>query len=260
MLQSLLNGYRTVSLEEMGKVKLMNRVDTKFVTTMDRLEKLLELAVDRYFIQEIEGKQMMPYTTLYYDTDTCDMYAQHHRGKKNRQKIRVRRYESSGIAFLEVKRKNNKGRTDKKRMQVNDRVPDLDLYVYRNFLLQKSRYGAFRLLPQLSNAFRRITLVNNDMTERLTIDFDLRFHNEQTGLDSDMGPLVIIEVKRDGQTYSPVLDLLKQLRIHQSGFSKYCIGMSLTNPSLKRNRFNQRLRYVSKLARLSLPALSNNKP
>lgn len=247
MLQKLLDEYRSVSLEEMGKVKLMNRVDTKFVTTIDRLERLLELAIDRYSIQEIEGKQMMPYTTLYYDTDECDMYAQHHRGKKNRQKIRVRRYESSGISFLEVKRKNNKGRTDKKRMQVQERVPDLDLYVYRSFLLQKSRYGAARLSPHLSNAFKRITLVNNAMTERLTIDFDLKFHNEKTGMDREMGPLVIIEVKRDGQTYSPVLDLLKQLRIHQSGFSKYCIGMSLTNPALKRNRFNERLRYVEKL-------------
>ena len=62
-----------------------------------------------------------------------------------------------------------------------------------------------------------------------------------------MGPLVIIEVKRDGQTYSPVLDMLKQLRIHQSGFSKYCIGMALTNSKLKRNRFNERLRFVKKL-------------
>ncbi len=247
MLQQLLNEYRSVSLEEMGKVKLMNRVDTKFVTTIDRLERLLRLAVDRYAIQEIEGRQMMPYTTLYYDTDDCDMFGQHQRGKKNRQKVRVRRYESSGIAFLEVKRKNNKGRTDKKRMQVQERVPDLNLYVYRSFLLQKSRYGAANLTPHLSNAFRRITLVNNAMTERLTIDFDLKFHNEKTGLDHDMGPLVIIEVKRDGQTFSPVLDLLKQLRIHQSGFSKYCIGMALTDPSLKRNRFNERLRYVAKL-------------
>lgn len=247
MLQQLLSEYRTVSLEEMGKVKLMNRVDTKFVTTIDRLQRLLQLAVDRYALQEIEGRQMMPYTTLYYDTDTCDMFAQHQRGKKTRQKIRVRRYESSGISFLEVKRKNNKGRTDKKRMQVPERVPDLDYDVYRAFLIQKSRYGNCRLKPQLSNAFRRITLVNNAMTERLTIDFDLKFHNEQTHVDCDMGPLVIIEVKRDGQTYSPVLDLLKQLRIHQSGFSKYCIGMALTNPALKRNRFNERLRYVSKL-------------
>lgn len=247
MLQQLLDNYRCVSLAEMGKVKLLNRVDTKFVTTVDRLECLLRLAADRYTIQEIEGRRLMPYTTLYFDTPDCDMYAQHQRGRKGRQKIRVRRYESSGVAFLEVKRKNNKGRTDKKRMQLPERTPDLDKDVYRTFLIQKSRYGACRLVPQLSNAFRRITMVNDAMTERLTIDLDLRFHNEQTGMDREMGPLVIIEVKRDGLTHSPVLDLLKQLRIHQSGFSKYCIGMALTNPALKRNRFNERLRYVGKL-------------
>lgn len=251
MLQSLLDSYRSVSLEQMGKVKLMNRVDTKFVTTVDRLELLLQMAADRYSIQQIEGRQMMPYTTLYFDTPVCEMFAEHQRGKKARQKIRIRRYESSGIAFLEVKRKNNKGRTDKKRMQVGERIPDLNREQYRTFLIQKSRYGAARLLPQLSNAFHRITLVNDAMTERLTIDLGLRFHNEQTGQSADMGPLVIIEVKRDGLTHSPILAMLKELRIHQSGFSKYCIGMALTNPNLKSNRFKERLRYVSKLTSTS---------
>lgn len=240
----------------MGKVKLMNRVDTKFVTTLDKLEQLLQMAADRYSIQEIEGRQMMPYTTLYFDTPVCEMYAEHQRGKKARQKIRVRRYESSGIAFLEVKRKNNKGRTDKKRMQVAERTPDLDREQYRTFLIQKSRYGFARLLPQLSNAFRRITLVNDAMTERLTIDLDLKFRNEQTGNSADMGPIVIIEVKRDGLTHSPILAMLKQLRIHKSGFSKYCIGMSLTNPNLKSNRFKDRLRRVSKLSGNSITTIS----
>lgn len=247
MLQDLINEYRTVSLDQMGKVKLLNRVDTKFVTTVDRLELLLRMASGGYAIQQIEGRQMMPYTTLYFDTPDTQMFLEHQRGKKNRQKIRVRRYESSGISFLEVKRKNNKGRTDKKRIQIAERIPDLDSETYRLFLIQKSRYGAARLIPQLSNAFRRITLVNDAMTERLTIDLDLHFKNEQTGIKTDMGPLVIIEVKRDGLTHSPVLELLKQLRIKESGFSKYCIGMALTNPGIKRNRFNERLRYVRKL-------------
>lgn len=247
MLESILKSYRTVSLEQMGKVKLMNRVDTKFVTTLDKLLLLLQMASDRYSIQEIEGRQVMPYTTLYFDTPVCEMFAEHQRGKKARQKIRIRRYESSGLSFLEVKRKNSKGRTDKKRMQVGERVPDLNREQYRTFLIQKSRYGTCPLLPQLSNKFRRITLVNDAMTERLTIDISLSFHNEQTGINVNMGSLVIIEVKRDGLTYSPILEMLKELRIHQSGFSKYCIGMALTNPKLKANRFKQRIRYVSKL-------------
>ena len=249
MLQQLLEEYKSVSLEQMGKVKLLNRVDTKFVTTLDGLEALLRMAAGSYFIQEIEGKKLMPYTTLYYDTDACEMFSRHQRGCKTRQKIRVRRYESSGVGFLEVKRKNNKGRTDKKRIQIPEYTPDLNNY--REFLRAKSWYGDHNLQPKLSNAFRRITLVNNAMTERLTIDSELKFHNEETGLDMVMGPLVVVQAKRDGLTHSPVLDMLKTLRIKQSGFSKYCIGMALTNPTLKQNRFEERLRYVRKLTEKS---------
>ena len=245
MLDELLKSYRSVSLEQMGKVKLLNRVDTKFVTTSQGLEELLRLASHSYAVQEIEGHKVMPYSTLYFDTEQCTMYAEHQRGKKNREKIRVRRYEGSGIGFLEVKRKNNKGRTDKKRIQIAERIPDTANY--SEFLSQYSRYSGDILVPQLSNAFRRMTLVNDAMTERLTIDTDLRFFNEVTGLEQDMDNLVIIEVKRDGLTHSPVLGMLNQLRIHESGFSKYCIGMTLTNHELKSNRFKERIRFIRKL-------------
>jgi hypothetical protein len=229
----------------MGKVKLLNRVDTKFVTTSEGLEELLRLASDSYAVQEIEGHKIMPYSTLYFDTEQCTMYAQHQRGKKNREKIRVRRYEGSGLCFLEVKRKNNKGRTDKKRIQIPERMPDTANY--EEFLSKYSRYSGDVLIPQLSNNFRRMTLVNAAMTERLTIDTDLRFFNEVTGLEQDMENLAIIEVKRDGLTHSPVLAMLNQLRIHESGFSKYCIGMTLTNHELKSNRFKERIRAIGKL-------------
>ena len=59
MLQQILDDYRSVSLEQMGKVKLLNRVDTKFVTTVDGLVELLRMAAGSYFIQEIEVKKLM---------------------------------------------------------------------------------------------------------------------------------------------------------------------------------------------------------
>lgn len=245
MLKQLLESYHCVSLEQMGKVKLLNRVDTKFVTTQEGLCRLLEMAANDYSIQEIEGHKVMPYTTLYFDTPGHDMYAEHQRGRKNRQKIRVRRYENSGVSFFEVKRKNNKGRTDKKRIEIPVRTPAPE--DYHEFLARYSRYADSDLTPHLSNEFRRITLVNRAMTERLTIDLDLKFHNEQTGIDADMDKLVVIEVKRDGLTHSPVLSMLNKLRIHSSGFSKYCIGMTLTDPQLKSNRFKERVRYVTRL-------------
>ena len=101
--------------------------------------------------------------------------------------------------------------------------------------------------PKISNHFKRITLVNNAKTERLTIDHELSFHNEVSGIDRSMDNLVVIEVKRDGNTYSPILDMLRELRIFPCGFSKYCIGMALTTPGIKRNLFNDRIKRIEKL-------------
>jgi hypothetical protein len=64
----------------------------------------------------------------------------------------------------------------------------------------------------------------------------------------DMGDLVIIELKRDGLVSSPVLDMLRQLRIHPHGFSKYCMGSALTgNDHLPVNRFKRKLIEINKL-------------
>ena len=62
-----------------------------------------------------------------------------------------------------------------------------------------------------------------------------------------MGPLVSVELKRDGLCYSPVLEMLRQLRIHPHGFSKYSIGSALTNPQLQVNRFKCKLIEIGKL-------------
>ena len=50
-MNSLIKTYRPITLEEMSTVKLMNRIDTKFVTTQDKLESLLEMARDEYRMQ-----------------------------------------------------------------------------------------------------------------------------------------------------------------------------------------------------------------
>ena len=58
---------------------------------------------------------------------------------------------------------------------------------------------------------------------------------------------MIIELKRDGLVYSPVLNMLRQLRIHPHGFSKYCMGSALTNPQLSVNRFKCKLIEINKI-------------
>ena len=242
----LLKTFAPISLEQMSSVKLMNRTDTKFVTTQQRLQQLLTMALKDYYIQEIDGQRNLEYDTTYFDTCGFDMYCEHQHGHANRQKIRFRTYCISGLQFMEVKTKNNHGRTKKKRMEVTDM--NLRDEEKRQFLSEHLRYDAGSLQPALNNHFSRITLVNRAKTERLTIDSSLRFHNLQNDLMLDMGDLVIIELKRDGQVFSPVLEMLHQLHIHPHGFSKYCMGSALTcQHLLPVNRFKTKLIEVRKL-------------
>ena len=241
----LIHSFAPISLEQMAGVKLMNRTDTKFVTTTSRLRLLLQMARNDYYIQEIDGERNLEYDTTYFDTRGYDMYMQHQWNHTNRQKIRFRTYCISGLQFMEVKTKNNHGRTKKKRIEVSDM--DVMESEKRQFLSQHLHYGADTLQPALRNHFRRLTLVNRAKTERLTIDSALTFHNLQSGRQMDMADLVIIELKRDGLIYSPVLDMLRRLRIHPHGFSKYCMGSALTNPALPVNRFKRKLIEINKI-------------
>ena len=245
VLTDILSTFAPISLEQMSEVKLMNRIDRKFVTTTDRLHQLLQMARQDYYIQEIDGERNPEYDTTYFDTVAFDMYNQHQWNHANRQKIRFRTYCISGLQFMEVKTKNNHGRTKKKRMEVSDmNVCESEK---RTFLSKHLRYQADTLQPVLNNHFHRITLVNKAKTERLTIDSALCFHNLVSGKDKDMGNLVIIELKRDGLCYSPVLEMLRQLHIHPHGFSKYCMGSALTNTKLPVNRFKSKLMEINKI-------------
>ena len=243
MIDNILNTFTPISLEQMKDVRLMNRVDTKFVTTMPRLLKLLEMAKDKYYVQEIDGLRNSPYTTIYYDTPELGMYVAHHNGCLGRQKVRERCYIDSHLTFLEVKNKNNHRRTRKKRIVVSDFGIEGDKAKH-DFLLEHCNYDVDTLQPALRNWFSRITLVNKGKTERVTIDTDLRFHNYRSGLDKGLPQTVVVELKRDGNVPSPLLEILRQLRIMPYGFSKYCIGTALSNPAVKQNRLKPKLRYV----------------
>lgn len=246
-LNDLLSKFESISLEEMEKVKLMNRVDTKFVTHVENIHHLLELASEKYRAQTIDGLKNMPYYSCYYDTPENDMFYQHHRGKKTRQKIRRRTYEGENpLSFLEIKSKNNKGRTNKKRVKIEDKE---FMDEHEQFMLKHTTYPLQELTPKIENHFYRITLVNKDMTERVTIDTDIEFHNLSNGIKVKMPEIGIIEWKRDGRAGETELkSLLRDLRIKESGFSKYCIGMAITDDSLKQNRLKSRLRKIKKIS------------
>lgn len=226
----------------MESVKLMNRIDTKYAVPLSVLPAILEASKTDYFAQEIDGKRIANYDTMYYDTDSLDMYIRHHDRQLVRQKIRIRQYVDSDLTFLEIKRKNNKGRTKKKRIS----LPSPDV---ATFIAAKSRYEWSELSPRLRTLFRRITLVNKAKTERLTIDMNLVWDNVVSGIQKTYDNLVIVELKRDGNVPSKMTDIMLSQRIHPLKISKYCIGTALTTPGLKRNRFKAKIRKIEKLVK-----------
>lgn len=243
----LVGQFSPITLEEMSGIKLMNRTDTKFVTNKHKLARLLELAQGQYYAQCTNDSMIAEYVTTYWDTDELSFYFEHHNGRAPRQKVRVRSYVGSDLTFLEVKTKNNHGRTKKKRIE----VPCQELTGVREAADEFVNRLVHRRLddihPTVQNHFHRITLVNYGKTERLTIDFDVEFQNFETDKHAETGELVIIELKRDGNVPSPVTDILRDLRIKPSGFSKYCIGSVMTNHQLKHNMFKEKMVWINKL-------------
>lgn len=250
-IKNILSEFQAITLGEMEGVKLMNRVDTKFIINNSRLPFLLQAAASRYFVLEIDGQRQTPYSTIYFDTDDLIMYTMHHNGKKDRFKVRMRVYENSGQSFLEVKRKNNKGRTNKRRIEIQkEQFNEMEFKEDNlDFMLQRVPYSPESLKPVLQNFFQRITLVDNNLTERITIDIGLKFRNVETDSMVPMDELIIIEIKQDGALKSVFRTFLEQMHVFPGSMSKYCLGMVMVMPGIKYNRFKNKIRKINKITK-----------
>lgn len=247
-IQSLLETFHPITLDQMSNIKLMNRIDTKYVTTKRQLIELLQLVHDKYYVQTIGTTTICPYRTTYFDTNEHTMYMQHHNKYAKRTKVRVRTYlTSDDLTYLEVKNKNNHGRTKKKRIRVDSLEASKQTEGAEELVRRKTGLSLQSMHYVVQNEFDRITLVNMAKTERLTIDFNINFYNYETGNNADSDQLVIIELKRDGNIFSPICTILRDLHIHPTGFSKCCIGMVWTDKNLRNNNFKQKVRNLAKI-------------
>ncbi len=248
-LEEALRAFPPIFLREMDTIKLMNRIDSKYLTTEQTLIGILEDAAARgYRALETDGTKICSYDTLYYDTPELQMFLDHHNRRLVRQKVRTRIYVGSGQTFLEIKRKNNHGRTKKKRTEIAPAAfKDFRADPASAPLMEKySAIPAERLSPAVETLFRRITLVNAAMTERLTIDTALCFVNHRTARKVSLQDAVIIELKQDGRAESEMKGILLEHRVKPVRVSKYCVGTTLTDPDVKSNRFKPKIKKIEK--------------
>lgn len=240
---------RTITLSQMRSVKLMNRIDTKYVLSYDEVLRLIAAAADNdYYVQIIDDVRACRYLTLYYDTSEREMFRQHHNRKLCRQKLRTRTYVESNTTFFEIKNKSNRGRTTKRRTEIasehfNSFGRDCEAV---KLLSAHSAYQLSELVPTLTTRFTRITLVNPTLTERITIDLELEYEDMRSGKRASIPRMAIVELKQDGNITSLTKLLLRDMRIPPLKVSKYCLGTTLTVEGIKRNRFKAKLQEIDK--------------
>ncbi len=245
MIASTLLQFDKLDLDGINALALMKRVDSKFLIAEKDLPLLLSSIAQEYQCLEIEGKSLLSYQTSYYDTQGFHFYNEHVRGRTKRLKVRIREYIESKLHFLEIKKKDNKGVTNKKR-QPTDEVQETLMASQADYV--NSITGMKDNLElKLVNKFSRITLVNFKYTERVTIDTGLSFWNKAKAVD--VPNLCIVEIKQPRvNRSSPIFKQLKAMRYYPKRISKYCLGVSMLYDHVKKNTMLSKYNYINKLA------------
>jgi len=243
-LEQALTRLDPISLSEMADVSLLNRIDTKYLFPMSDLIPILGQVGEEYRILDINHVRLNRYHTVYFDEPDFTLYKQHHNKHADRYKVRARRYVDTNLAFFEVKHKTNKKRTIKSRLELNQTGAQMD--EVNDFLDAYVPIDSQQIEQKLWNDYLRLTLVGKSQPERVTIDLDLSFGQDDNY--TDLPGMAIAEVKQSH--FSQDSYFIQQMRkrgIRSNSFSKYCAGVCLLYDDVKRNNFKPVMRKVQKL-------------
>ncbi|MBI9054344.1 MAG: polyphosphate polymerase domain-containing protein [Bacteroidales bacterium] len=244
-LEKTLQNFDPISLKQLSDYKLLNRIDTKYICNINSLPLILNNSHKDFRIQQINNDRIFNYESLYFDTPDLKTFFDHHQGKRLRYKIRFRKYVDTGNAFLEIKKKKNYIRTDKKRTELEFAPIISDEHL--DFLKEHIQVPEAGFHPSIWTIFNRITLAGRDHLERITIDTNISFKDENSKT-INLPNMAIVEVKRNRTgDISPFTQILKDLRIRPFGISKYVLGNVLLSPDIKHNRFHKKVVTVNKI-------------
>jgi hypothetical protein len=111
------------------------------------------------------------------------------------------------------------------------------------FLNEKSPLAESGLEPKIWVNYVRITLASKDFKERLTLDLNLTFKNNQEEVTHEN--LVIAEVKQSRAGQSAFNKLMKEHHIRRGSISKYCFGIASMFRDLRANNFKEQIKKIT---------------
>jgi VTC domain len=219
-----------ISLERLDESSAMReRVDTKYVVSLDRLPELIgELSGD-YAALEIDGHRRFRYESVYFDTPGLRCFHDHVEGRRPRFKTRSRLYRETGACFFEVKVRDDEM---VKRQRPYDRESHgaLDEGAQEfldDTLRELTGEGApDDMAPSLSTRYDRITLGAREGGERATMDLAVELRTMDDRAASLRDGLALVETKSEAGG-GRVDDLLRERGWEPVSISKYRLGVGL---------------------------------
>ncbi len=196
----LTNSFHPITLGAMNaKATLLERVERKYVLHVPVLRGMIGDLAAQFDVLEIDGIRDFTYDTCYFDDAERSSYFNHHQGRRQRMKVRVRKYPDSAQCFVEVKLKGKRGVTMKRRLPYPmEKYGALDDRAIKHIQKHyKELYGhpfEHPLEPVLLMRYHRTTLVEREGGARMTIDSQIRFcrGSDESWLDDGA---IIIETK-----------------------------------------------------------------
>ena len=231
----------SISLAELNDLaELLTRTDRKYIVSEELLGGLLSGCGDDIVVLEIDGRREFAYESVYFDTADMALHRAAAAGRRYRFKARTRMYQDSGVAVLEVKSKDGRGRTVKNRLDYDVADRHRLTEAGRSFVdeLAAAPGIADTLAPVLTTQYRRSTLVDLRAGTRATIDRGLVCtdpHGGTVTLDR-----VIIETKSDRGT-SAIDQWIWRHGARPAKMSKYCTALAVLQPDLPANKWRRTL-------------------
>lgn len=242
MFNTILNSFESIDIFLSTDKSLQSRYDRKFTIKASLLPLILDEIKDEYHCQTINGLKVSTYESNYYDT--IDLQAYHHTRIKrpNRYKVRRRLYHNGNLSFIELKKKVKGGKTVKERVASSEHINN-DVSVA---FLKENNIDVKNLNPVINVFYNRFTLISKTINERITIDTDIFYESNST--KTMLNNIAIIEIKQEKiSNNSKIYRALSSMNLRPLSFSKYCLGMGLTQKEVNTKGFNKKLNKVKEL-------------
>jgi hypothetical protein len=235
-----------ISLDELNqRAELQTRVDRKYLVPVDCVDALLTQVAPDTRVLKIGDFRMFAYESIYFDTPDLVTYHLAAHRRRRRFKIRTRTYLDSGLCWLEVKTRGQRGSTIKHRLpyaQKDRTTLDPGRWFVNDVLAEQSISGVERMVfePTLTTRYLRTTLLLPSTESRATIDTELSWEDDR-GTAQNLPGLAVVETK-NGSTASGMDRLLWTHGYRPIRISKYATTLAALRPDLPACRWRRTLR------------------